>query len=258
METFHSIIVEQAGAIAIVTINRETKLNALNGQTLQELAQALDLLEKNETVRGIILTGAGEKAFVAGADIAEFAGISVEEAKKMAENGHFRIMGRIESFSKPIIAAVNGFALGGGLELAMACHIRIASDNAKFGLPEVSLGIIPGYGGTQRLPQLVGRGKALEMIMTGDMIDAADALQWGLVNRVVPSSALMDTCRSLLEKMFTRSRQALSKAIQAVQAGLKDPREGQQQEIELFGQSFGTEDCKEGVQAFLERRKPNF
>ncbi len=258
MKTFQTIIVEREKAIAILTLNRESKLNALNRQTLRELAEVLDLLENDENIRGIILTGAGEKAFAAGADIGEFVNLSVEEAKNMAEYGHIHIMDRIQNFPKPIIAAVNGFALGGGLELAMACHIRVASDNAKFGLPEVSLGIIPGYGGTQRLPQLVGRSKALEMIMTGDMIDAMDALQWGLVNRVVPLSELMGTCNALLDKICTRSRFAVSKAIAAVQAGLEDSREGQRKEIEFFGESFDTEDCKEGVQAFLERRKPNF
>ncbi len=258
MKTFQTIIVEREKAFVTLTINRESKLNALNQETLHELAQALDMLENDNAVRGIVLTGAGEKAFVAGADIGEFVGLSIEEAKKKAEYGHFHIMDRIQNFPKSIIAAVNGFALGGGLELAMACHIRVASDNAKFGLPEVSLGIIPGYGGTQRLPQLVGRGKALEMIMTGDMIDAAEALQWGLVNRVVPLAELMSACRELLDKIDARSGQAISKAIMAVQAGLEDSQQGQQREIELFGESFGTDDCKEGVQAFLERRKPNF
>ena len=258
METWNTILVQQEGQAAIVTINRSAKLNALNGETLEELSRVLSALEKDESVRGIILTGAGQKAFVAGADIGEFEGIRVAEAKQMAHYGHTHVMDRIQNFEKPVIAAVNGFALGGGLELAMACHIRIASDSARFGLPEVSLGIIPGYGGTQRLPQLVGRGKALEMIMTGEMIGAADALSWGLVNRVVPMEELIETCLQLLTTIFTRPKQAIAYAIKAIQAGLEDPKTGQQTEIDLFGESFGTADSREGIKAFLERRKPNF
>ncbi len=258
METFNTILVQREGQAAIVIIDRSTKLNALNRETLEELSRVLDLLEKDDDIRGIILTGAGQKAFVAGADIREFEGINVAEARQMAHYGHTHIMDRIQNFEKPILAAVNGFALGGGLELAMACHIRIASDSARFGLPEVSLGIIPGYGGTQRLPQLVGRGKALEMIMTGEMIDATDALKWGLVNYVVSAEELIETCLKLLATIFTHSRQAVAHAIRAVHVGLEDPKTGQQEEIDLFGESFGTADCQEGIKAFLERRKPNF
>ncbi len=258
MKTFNNLVVQQDGQAAIVTINRAAKLNALNRETLQELREILELLEQDDSVRGILLTGAGEKAFAAGADIEEFVGMSVGDATQMAQYGHMHIMDRIQNFGKPIIAAVNGFALGGGLELAMACHIRIASESAKFGLPEVSLGIIPGYGGTQRLPQLVGRGKALEMIMTGEIIGSAEALRWGLVNDVVPAEELIATCLELLATIFTRSKQAVANAIQAVQVGLDNPKTGQQREIELFGESFGTVDGKEGVQAFLGKRKPNF
>lgn len=241
-----------------MTIDRESKLNALNREVMQELAQVLDALEEDETTRGIILTGAGKKAFVAGADIGEFIGLDAEGAKKMAIHGHTHIMDRIENFRKPVIAAINGFALGGGLELAMSCHIRIASENAKFGQPEVSLGIIPGYGGTQRLPQLVGKGRAFQMILSGEMIGTEQALQWGLVNAVEPGDNLITSCQALLEKIYAQSPQAVAKAIQAVNAGMLDSKEGFKKEIELFGESFVSEECREGVQAFLERRKPNF
>lgn len=258
MEALQNIGVEKQGWTTIITIKRETKMNALNDDTLRELSTVLEEVEQDAGCRGVILTGAGEKAFVAGADIQEFVGLSAAQATQKAAFGHEAIMDRIENFKKPILAAVNGFALGGGLELAMSCHIRIASEQAKFGQPEVSLGIIPGYGGTQRLPQLVGKGRALQMILSGEMIDAKQALQWGLVNEVVPLGELINTCQLLLDKIYMKSPQAIAMAIEAVNTGMLDSAKGYQKEIELFGESFATDECKEGVQAFLERRKPNF
>lgn len=258
MRALQNIELESLGRTALVRINRESKLNALNEQTLQELVSVLEEVEQNPSYRGMILTGAGSKAFVAGADIQEFVELDVAAGTEKSAFGHERVMNRIENFSKPVIAAVNGFALGGGLELAMACHIRLASDNAKFGQPEVSLGIIPGYGGTQRLPQLVGKGRALQMILSGEMIDASKALQWGLVNAVEPADNLITSCQALLEKIYAQSPQAVTKAIRAVNAGMLNAEQGYRAEIELFGESFGTDECSEGVQAFLERRKPNF
>lgn len=258
MKKLETLLFQIEDKTALVTINREDKLNALNMQTLKELSTLLDDLNQNIEVRGVILTGAGAKAFVAGADILEFKDFSSVQASDLSEQGQVNVMNKIANFSKPIIAAVNGFALGGGLELAMACHIRVAVESAKMGLPEVSLGIIPGYGGTQRLTQLVGRGKALEMIMTADMISAADALQWGLVNHVVPNDELLTKCRSILDKIYSRSPLAISHAIEAVNEGLKSPINGYKKEIELFGASFASADSKEGIIAFLEKRKPNF
>lgn len=258
MRALYNIELEPLGRTALVRISRESKMNALNEETLQELVSVLDEVEENPAYRGIILTGAGSKAFVAGADIQEFVALDAAAGKDKAAFGHTRVMNRLENFSKPVIAAVNGFALGGGLELAMACHMRLASDNAKFGQPEVSLGIIPGYGGTQRLPQLVGKGRALQMILSGEMIDASKALHWGLVNAVETADNLIPSCQALLEKIYVQSPQAVAKAICAVNAGMLDAKQGYQTEIDLFGESFGTDECREGVQAFLERRKPNF
>ena len=258
MAIYETLLVEREEQTAIVIINRSSKMNALNKQVLHELGDCLARLQADDQIRGIILTGSGEKAFVAGADIQEFVGKSAEEATDLARIGHDAVMNVIANFPKPIIAAINGYALGGGLELAMACHIRIAAEQAQMGLPEVSLGIIPGYGGTQRLPQLVGRGKALEMIMTGDMITAADALQWGLVNYVVESSALLAKAKELLRRTYSRSSTAIAAAIGAVQAGLRDSDTGFEKEIIAFGEAFQSVDAKEGVEAFLQKRKPNF
>lgn len=243
---------------AYITVNRPDKLNALNTSVLKELTEILAGLKTNDDVRGVILTGAGDKAFVAGADIKEFQEFSPDEAWQLSKSGQEEVMDELYTFPKPVIAAINGFALGGGLELAIACHIRVASELAKMGLPEVSLGIIPGYGGTQRLPQLVGRGKALEMIMTGEMIDAADAWQWGLVNYVVPSAELIPACEKLLEKMYQRSQTAIAAAIRTVNIGLMEPEKGYEEEMDAFADAFDTPDFKEGVAAFLEKRKPNF
>jgi len=242
----------------LITINRPDKLNALNRKTIEELHDVLVEVEQSKDVRSVIITGAGEKAFVAGADIAEFANYSIEEGKQMSSLGHFKIFNFLENFSKPTIAAIRGFALGGGLELAIACHFRVAADNAKLGFPEVGLGVIPGYGGTQRLAHLVGKGKAFEMILTGEMIDAQDAYKWGLVNHVVTPDALISKCLEITKKISTKSPTAIAAAIRAINAGYNPQLNGYEVEIEEFGKSFGTGDFKEGVSAFLEKRKPNF
>lgn len=255
--SYENVLLSHKGLTSYVTINRESKLNALNYDTIAELKTVFTALKQDEQTRGIILTGAGAKAFVAGADIQEFVGKSDEQAMELSVFGH-ELMDMLANFPKPIIAAINGFALGGGLELALACHIRVAAETAKLGLPEVSLGLIPGYGGTQRLTQLAGRGKALEMILTGDMIDARDAYQWGIVNKVVPQEELLDAAQALLDHMYQRSKSAIANAIHAVNAGMEKAINGYQIEIESFGKSFGSEDFKEGVSAFLEKRKPNF
>src|SRR3954465_6013789 len=244
--------------VLVITINRPDKLNALNRQTIEELHETLVEAENQPEIRAIILTGSGQKAFVAGADIAEFADFSIQQGKQLSSIGHFKIFNFIENYSKPIIAAVNGFALGGGLELAMACHIRVASTNAKMGLPEVSLGVIPGYGGTQRLAQLVGKGKAFEMIVTADMINAEDAYKWGLVNYVTTQEELLNKCFEITAKITTKSPTAIRTAIKVINAGYNNKQNGYEVEIEEFGKSFGTKDFKEGVSAFLEKRKANF
>ncbi len=256
--TYENILVATNENIATITINRPTKLNALNVATIQELHSAFENLENKHEIRAIILTGNGEKAFVAGADISEFANFSVEEGAQLAAQGQEMLFDFVENLKTPVIAAVNGFALGGGLELAMACHFRIASDNAKIGLPEVSLGVIPGYGGTQRLPQLVGKGRAMEMIMTAGMIAADDAYRTGLVNHVVPQVELLDFCNSIAQKIIRNSPVAISQAIKAVNANFKDGENGYKTEIKAFGKCFGTEDFKEGTTAFLEKRKAVF
>jgi len=255
---FENILLERKGRIQYITINRESKLNALNKATLAELHIALTESFGDAEVGGLIITGAGQKAFVAGADISEFAAFDAVAGKALASEGQTKVFDLVENAPKPVIAAVNGFALGGGLELAMACHIRIASDNAKMGLPEVTLGLIPGYGGTQRLTALVGKGKAFEMIMTADMITAADALQFGLVNYVVSQDELLVKAEELLNKMLQRAPLALASAIKAVNAVGKSGVNGFEIEIKEFGKCFGTEDLKEGVSAFLEKRKANF
>ncbi len=256
--SYNNLLTENKNGTLIITINRPDKLNALNKETIAEISTALKRAESDKSVKVIILTGSGQKAFVAGADISEFANFSVEQGKELSANGHKILFDLTEQLSKPVIAAVNGFALGGGLELAMSCHIRVASDNAKMGLPEVSLGVIPGYGGTQRLSNLVGKGKAFEMIMTADMITAADALQWGLVNYVTSQDALMAKCEEIADKIKLRSSSAIASAIRSVNASTTDGVNGYQVEIEEFGKCFGTPDFKEGTSAFLEKRKPNF
>lgn len=244
--------------VLYLTINRETKLNALNKAVLNELAAAIAQAADNSEVRAVLLTGAGEKAFVAGADISEFQNYSSAEGKELAKTGHEKVFNAIADCPKPVVAAINGFALGGGLELAMACHIRVASENAKLGLPEVTLGLIPGYGGTQRLTQLVGRGYAIEMITTAEMINAEKALAIGLVNHVVPQAELMVKAEEILSKIKTKAPLAISGAIKAVNAAVKENVNGYEVEIEEFARCFQTNDFKEGVSAFLEKRKPLF
>lgn len=256
--TSEFILSEVKNGVLVITINRPDKLNSLNKQTIEELHEALAEAENMKDIRAVILTGSGQKAFVAGADIAEFANFSVEQGKQLSALGHFKIFNFIENYSKPIIAAVNGFALGGGLELAMACHIRVVSDNAKMGLPEVSLGVIPGYGGTQRLAQLVGKGKAFEMIVTADMINAQDALKWGLANYVTTQEELLNKCFDIAGKIASKSPMAIKTAIKVINAGYNNQLNGYEVEIEEFGKSFGTADFKEGVGAFLEKRKADF
>jgi enoyl-CoA hydratase len=253
-----NILIEKQENIAVITINRPTKLNALNKQTIQELHDGFKTLSEDKSVKAIIIIGSGEKAFVAGADISEFANFSVEEGGKLAAEGQVLLFDFVQNLDTPVIAAVNGFALGGGLELAMSCHFRVASDNAKMGLPEVTLGVIPGYGGTQRLAQLVGKGRAMEMIMTADMIDAETAKNYGLVNHVVPQAELLELAKGIATKITKNSSVAIAKAIQAINANYIDGVNGYQVEIENFGASFGTEDFKEGTTAFLEKRKAAF
>ncbi|WP_428743576.1 enoyl-CoA hydratase/isomerase family protein [Tenacibaculum sp.] len=255
---FENILVEKSNGLATITINRPKKLNALNKATIEELHNAFKSLDNDTTIKAIIITGSGDKAFVAGADISEFAHFSVEEGGMLAKKGQETLFDFVENLSTPVIAAINGFALGGGLELAMACHFRIASDNAKMGLPEVSLGVIPGYGGTQRLPQLVGKGKAMELIMTAGMITADEAKECGLVNHVTPQEELLPLAEKIASKVMRNSSVAISAAIKAVNANFKDGINGFETEITEFGNCFGTEDFKEGTSAFLEKRKPEF
>lgn len=255
---YNNLLIEQKELVQWITINRPSQLNALNKETIEELHQALKLANEDSQTRVVILTGAGEKSFVAGADIKEFANFTIAEGGKLAQNGQNLLFDFIENMQKPVIAAVNGFALGGGLELAMASHIRIASSNARMGLPEVSLGVIPGYGGTQRLTQLVGKGKANEMIFTAGMIKADEAMAWGLVNAVVEPQDLMQKAEEMALKIVANSGTAIASAITSVNASYQDGINGFEVEIEQFGMCFGTKDFKEGTTAFLEKRKPNF
>lgn len=244
--------------IATLVINRPKQLNALNKQTLAEISEAFESMRNDDGVKVVIMTGSGEKAFVAGADIKEFANFSGVQGSELAKTGHMTVFNSIEEFSKPVIAAINGFALGGGLELAMAAHVRIASDNARMGLPETSLGVIPGYGGTQRLPQLIGKGRALEMIFSAKMIDAATALNYGLVNAVVPQEALQATAENMALGFMKNSIVAIGYAVEAVNAGMLEGAIGYDVEVQAFGDCFETADFKEGTKAFLEKRKPEF
>lgn len=256
--SYKNISIDIESGIAILKIDRPKKLNALNRETIRELHEALTELENDKNVKVVILTGSGEKAFVAGADISEFADYDEDEGKELAANGQEVLFDYVEEFSKPVIAAINGFALGGGLELAMAAHFRTASPNAKMGLPEVSLGVIPGYGGTQRLPQLVGKGKAMEMIMTAEMISAEDALKSGLVNHVFEQDTLLENTKAIAKKISRNSLVAIKAAIEAVNAGYTYDEDGYDIEINAFGEAFGTDDFKEGTQAFLNKRKADF
>jgi len=255
---YKNIIISQTDGIQIITINRPEQLNALNKVTIEELSNAIGEAEENISIGVIILTGAGEKSFVAGADIKEFADFNISQGGALAETGQALLFNKIEQLSKPVIAAINGFALGGGLELAMSCHLRLAAQNARLGLPEVSLGLIPGYGGTQRLAQLVGRGKANEMIFTAGMILADEAHQIGLVNHVVAANELLDKCLEIANKIMRNSPMAIATAIQCVNAGYQDGVNGYEVEIESFGRCFGTKDFIEGTSAFLNKQKPSF
>lgn len=256
--SFENILFEENDGIAYISIDRPKKLNALNKQTIRELHEAFASAEEDPDIKVIILSGTGEKAFVAGADISEFADFSPAEGKRLAAEGQEKLFNFVENLSKPVIAAVNGFALGGGLELAMSAHFRIASDNAKMGLPEVSLGVIPGYGGTQRLPQLVGKGRAMEMIMTAGMIDARQALEYHLVNHVTTLEELIPFAEKLAAKIMNNSPVAISAAIRAINSGYETGVNGFEVEVEEFGRAFGTEDFREGTTAFLNKRKANF
>lgn len=254
---YENILTENKGNALVITINRESKLNALNTTLLQEIKHAVEQAQNNTSVKGIIITGSGPKAFAAGADISEFADYNAEQGRAMSEAGH-AVMNTIEHSAKPVIAAVNGFALGGGCELAMACHIRVASENAKFGQPEVNLGVPPGYAGTQRLIQLVGKGKATELLLTADTIGAAVALELKLVNHVVALEDLMAKSMEIIDKIATKSPVAIAKVIACINDHFKGTEAGFHREIEEFGASFSTEDFKEGTTAFLEKRKAEF
>jgi len=258
MAVFETLLLETAAdGIAVLTVNRPDKLNALNATVMRELHAAVDRIEADDTVRGVIVTGAGAKAFVAGADIAALAALDSESGTEFSRRGQ-AIFSRIESSSKPFLALVNGFALGGGCELAMACHLRVATTNAVFGLPETSLGTIPGFGGTQRLTQLVGKGRALELMLTGKPIKADQAMAWGLANRVDEPDAAMATARDLMGTILGRGPLAVASAIQAVLAGQEGAETGYQAEAEQFGDLCDTDDFKEGTQAFLNKRPPTF
>jgi enoyl-CoA hydratase len=256
--SYQNILVDPQNAITTITINRPKKLNALNKDTIAELHDAFADANADEDCRVIIITGSGEKAFVAGADISEFADFDVSQGAELARKGQEILFDFVANLETPVIAAVNGFALGGGLELAMAAHFRVASDNAKMGLPEVSLGVIPGYGGTQRLPQLVGKGKAMELIMTAGMIGANDAKDWGLVNYVVTQEELLPLCKKIAGKIARNSSTAITAAIHSINASFDKDTNGFKTEISEFGNCFGTEDFEEGTTAFLEKRKPEF
>ena len=256
--TYKHLLIEKQDRIAWININRPTKLNALNGEVLEELHAAFSAIKADEEVRVVVLTGSGEKAFVAGADIAEFAQFDVTEGESLAKKGQDLVFDFIANMTKPVIAAVNGFALGGGLELALSCHIRIASTNARMGLPETSLGVIPGYGGTQRLAQLIGRGRATELILTCRMMGAEEALQAGLVSRVVPQEEVLATAAEMGGKIMNNSSNAIAHALQSIAAGYEEGVDGFDVEIAHFGNCFGHLEFKEGTQAFLEKRKANY
>ena len=255
-EKYPSLLVDLSEHILLVTVNRPRALNALNPEVMQGLSNLFGDIENDDEVRGVIITGAGDRAFIAGADIKGFS-FDLLESKKTGAFGH-ALFDSIEAFRKPVIAAINGFALGGGCELAMACHIRVAGDHAKFGQPEINLGLIPGYGGTQRLPRLVGKGRALELLLTGDLIDVHEAHRIGLVNKVVSAGTEIEAARMLLQKILAKAPISAGKIIDLVNLHFEDAKKGFEEEISAFGQCFSTEDAREGIQAFIEKRKPNF
>lgn len=258
MTEFNNIDLVNKNGILIITINRVDKLNSLNVATVEELRIAIQTVYDDKEIKGVIITGKGDKAFVAGADIAEIAELNEVNGRKFSENGQ-EVLALIENCHKPIIAAVNGYALGGGCELAMACHMRVAVETAKFGQPEVSLGIIPGYGGTQRLTQLIGKGKATELLMTGDMISAQKAKKWGLVNHVVNTrEELMWKCEEILEKITSKAPLAVGMIVTCLNAFYTHDENGFQTEANSFASCCKSEDFKEGTEAFLEKRKPIF
>lgn len=254
---YTSLLTELSEGIFTVTINRPDKLNALNKTVIADLALALDEIYSNPDIKSVILTGAGEKAFVAGADISEFLQLDAAEGEALARKGQSTVFDRIENCPKPIVAAVNGFALGGGCELALACHFIIASDNARFGQPEVNLGLIPGYGGTQRLVQLVGRNRAMQLIMTGEMLTAAAAVDYGIANQAVPQADLLTVVRNILLVIQSKAPVAISKVIECINQ-FDHTQDGYDFEIRKFGECFATADKTEGTAAFLEKRKPQF
>lgn len=256
--SYQTILTHIEAGILTITINRPDKLNALNKTVIEELSQALEEVYHNPEVKSALLTGAGPKAFVAGADISEFVNLDVQLGKLLAQKGQREVFDKIENAPKPIVAAVNGFALGGGCELAMACHFRLASENAKFGQPEVNLGLIPGYGGTQRLTQLIGKGKAMELMMTAQMIDAKEAMQLGLVNHVTTSEELIPKTKEILQTIMSKAPLAISQIIALTNIAAKGDEQGLQKEILAFGELFESADVKEGTTAFLEKRKAAF
>jgi enoyl-CoA hydratase len=253
---YQTLLLETSERICTITINRPEKLNALNKTVIEELGDAIQRLQDDQEVGAIIITGAGPKSFVAGADISEFLSLDAGGGAALARIGQEKVFNRIEQSRKPVVAAVNGFALGGGCELAMACHLRFAAESARFGQPEVNLGLIPGYGGTQRLIQLIGKGKALELLMSANMIDAAEAHRLGLVNQVTAPEELLTTTRNFLQTVLSKGPKAVSRVIMAVNAFYDNTKNGLEEEIRLFGECFGTDEMKEGVGAFLEKRKP--
>ncbi len=255
---YTTLLTELKDHIFTITINRPDKLNALNKTVIEELSAAVDEIIRNPEIKSAIITGAGPKAFVAGADISEFLQLDAAGGKALAQQGQDMVFNKIENCPKPVVAAVNGFALGGGCELAMACHFRLASDNAKFGQPEVNLGLIPGYGGTQRLVQLIGKGKAMELLFTANMIDANEARQLGLVNHVTTAEALSEHSRQILSVINSKAPLAVAACIKAANAVFDETKNGYAVEIEEFGNCFATEDMKEGAAAFLEKRKAVF
>lgn len=255
---YNTLLTDLQEGTMVITINRPDKLNALNKDVIEELGKAMDEVYNNAEIKTVILTGAGEKAFVAGADISEFTALDAAGGEALARKGQELVFDKIENCPKPVIAAVNGFALGGGCELAMACHFRIASENAKFGQPEVNLGLIPGYGGTQRLTQLIGKGKAMELMMTGDMAGAAEAKELGLVNHVLPLAELLGKAKEICQKIQGKAPIAVTNVIYCVNEAARGESSGFANEIRRFGTCFSTEDMREGTGAFLEKRKAIF
>ena len=255
---YQTLLTDLQEGTLIITINRPDKLNALNKDVIEEIGKVMEDVYSNAEIKTVILTGSGEKAFVAGADISEFTALDENGGAELARRGQQGVFDKIENCPKPVIAAVNGFALGGGCELAMSCHFRTAAENAKFGQPEVNLGLIPGYGGTQRLTQLIGKGKAMELMMTADMIGAEEAKSLGLVNHVFPQADLLTKTREIAQKIHTKAPVAIAKVIACVNDAAKGDQAGFTNEIKRFGECFATEDMREGTAAFMEKRKAIF